>query len=184
MRNYLVVYYSNTGNSKFKAQKLANDLACDSKEISPIFNNVGFLFLLSLLKINISTNIATTDISQYDEIIIIGPIWGGLIISPLRNVLNTCVKASKTIHFAITCESKEEDKNSKYGYAQVLKKSNDLGGRLVKNTAAFSTALVNSGNKPNIPKLTEKIKITEANYSEALKLRVADFVKKIKATMP
>jgi flavodoxin len=182
MKTYLLLFYSKTGNSKFIADKLSHELMCDSKEIAPMFNNVLILYLLTLLKINIPTNISNEDIRKYDEIIIIGPIWGGLLISPLRTVINKSLKASKSIHFSVTCETKEEDKNSKYGYSQVLKKANDLGGKFFKNAAAFSTALVNFGNKSWTPKLSEKIKITEENYSEILKLRVEDFAKKIKST--
>jgi flavodoxin len=182
MKTYLVLYYSKTGNSKFIADKLSHELACDSKEITPMFNSLLILFLLSLLRINIPTNIVIEDISKYDEIIIIGPIWGGLLISPLRTVLNKSLKASKNIYFSVTCETKEEDKDSKYGYSQVLKKARDLGGKFIKNTEAFPTSLVNFGNKQWSPKLSEKIKINEDNYSGVLKLRVENFANKIKST--
>lgn len=177
-----MVFYSKTGNSKFIADKLSHELVCDSKEITPMFNSVLILYLLSLLRINIPTNISNEDIRKYDEIIIIGPIWGGLLISPLRTVINKSIKASKCIHFSVTCETKEEDKNSKNGYSQVIKKASDLGGSFFKNAAAFSTSLVNFGNKSWTYKLSEKIKMTEENYSEILKLRVDDFAKKIKST--
>jgi len=181
MKNYLVLYYSKTGNSKFIAEKLSQVLTCDAKMITPIIDNVFILYTLSLLNINIPTNIAAMDIREHDEIIIIGPIWGGQLISPLRTVLNKCIKASKNIHFAVTCETKEEDGDNKYGYAQVLKKASDLSNKYVKNVAAFSTSLVNFGDKSWSPKLSEKIKITEENFNSVLKSRVADFVKKIKS---
>lgn len=182
MKTYLLVYYSKTGNSKFIADRLSLQLVCDSKEITPMFNNVFILFLLSLLKINIPTNISIEDIRKYDEIIIIGPIWAGLLISPLRTVIFKCIKAFKNISLAVTCETREEDNNSQYGYSQVIKKASDLGGKFIKNTAAFSTSLVNFGNKSWTPKISEKIRITEKNYSDILKLRVEDFANKIKLT--
>lgn len=183
MKTYLLVFYSNTGNSKFIADKLSNELVCDSKEIIPMFKNPIILFLLSLLSINIPTNISKENIRKYDEIIIIGPIWAGLLISPLRTFIKKSIKASKNIHFSVTCETKEEDKNSKYGYIQVLTKASNLGGKFFKNTAAFSTSLANTENKSLTTKLDEKIKLTEENYSEILKLRVKDFAKKIKSTL-
>ncbi len=181
MKQRLVLYYSKTGNSQFIAGKLAQELTCDSKRIIPLLDSVFILFLLSLLKINIATNISRSDLLKYDELILIGPIWGGLLISPLRIVLKKSIKASKNIHFAVTCESKDEDKNSKYGYNRVLKTASDLAGINLKNVEAFSTSLVNSGNKAWSPKLSEKIKITDENYAGIIKSRLEAFANKIKS---
>lgn len=182
MKNFLVLYYSKTGNSQFIAEKLAKELSCPSKKITPIIDNIAFLFLLSLLRINIPTNISSQDIQEYDEVILLGPIWGGLLVSPLRTVIKKCIRASKSIHFAVTCETKEEDKDKKYGSSQVLKKASDLGGKYVRNTQAFSTSLVNSDNPSWSPKLSEKIKMTEDNYKGILVSRVHAYASKIKAT--
>ncbi|MFZ4796353.1 MAG: flavodoxin family protein [Bacteroidia bacterium] len=179
MKNYIILYYSKTNNSKFIAEKLSFELACKSKKITPIIDNVFLIFLLSMLKINIPTNISTKDLKQFDEVIIIGPIWGGQLISPLRTVLKKCVKASKNTHFALTCETKEEDKDSKYGYAQVIKQAIDFSNEYIKNVAAFSTSLINLDNKLQSLKITEKIKLTEENYNDDLKTRVKNFAIKI-----
>lgn len=182
MKNYLVLCYSKTGNSQFIGEKLAYGLSCDLKKIIPGIDSVFILYLLSLVGINIPTNISYNDIGDYDEVVIIGPVWGGQLISPLRTVLNICLAASKNIHFAVTCETKEEDRDSKYGYSKVLNKARDLGGVLVKSTEAFPTSLVNPDNKPWTAELSGKIKITPGNYDGPLKLRVENYVLKIKPT--
>ncbi|HET7116936.1 MAG TPA: hypothetical protein VFI29_10625 [Hanamia sp.] len=181
MEKYLILYYSKTGNSKFIAEKLANELACNSKRIIPVVNSLAILFLLSLMKIGIPTNISKKEIEGYSKVIILGPVWGGLLISPLRNTIKKCIKASKPIYSAVTCETKDEEKENKYGYAQVLKEVEDLGGKLVLATEAFSTSLVNLDNKSWSPKLSEKIKITEDNFNEVLKKRLSNFALKIKS---
>ena len=182
MKSYLVLYYSKTGNSKFIAEKLSHQLACDLKRITPLFDKILMLYFLSLLKISVPTNISAMDIRKYDEIIILGPVWGGLLISPLRTVLNKSIKTSKNIHFAVTCETSDADKNSKYGYSQVLKKAANLGGECIKNTEAFPTSLVNFGQNSSGPKLAKKIKITAENYNDVLKARVENFAIRIKST--
>jgi len=98
-------------------------LSCPSKKITPVIANIAFLFLLSLLRINIVTNISNQDIQEYHKVVLLGLICGGLLVSPLRTVIKKCIWASKNIHFAVTCETKEEDKDKKYGSSQVLKKS-------------------------------------------------------------
>jgi flavodoxin len=181
MKKYFILYYSKTGNSKFIAEKLSNELLCTSKRIIPVIDNLLVLFLLSVMKISIPTNISRKEMQDFNEIIIVGPVWGGLLISPLRNTLKKCIKASKNIYFAVTCETKDEDRNSKYGYAKVLREAERLSGYSIKATQAFSTALVNKNNKAWSPKLSEKIKITEENFNEIMKSKLNDFVTKIKS---
>lgn len=181
MKKYLILHYSKTGNSQFIAEKLSEQLACNSKKIIPVLDNLAVLFLLSLMKTGIPTNVSKKEIEEYSEVIIIGPIWGGLLISPLRNTLKKCIRASKNIHFAVTCETKDEERDKKYGYAKVLREAQELAGKFLKTTEAFSTALVNTDNKPWSPKLSEKIKITEENFDGIIKSRLNDFYRKIKS---
>jgi flavodoxin len=177
MKKHLILCYSKTGNSRFMAEKLKKELSCDLESVRPVFNNTVLVFLFSLLKIPIGTNITAAKIKEYQEIIILGPIWGGLIIAPLRTLLNKCFKLSKPVHFAVTCETSEADKDSKYGYNHVLNSASALGGKLVKTTAAFSTTLI-KGYEPK-KDMAEKAKITEENYSEELKMRLQHFKKRV-----
>lgn len=179
MKKYLILYYSKTGNSKFIAEKLSSALDCDIKQLNPAINNLLLLYLLSLLKINVAIGISRKDVEEYKEVIILGPIWGGLLISPLRSILKKCVNASKLIHFAVSCETPEEEKDSKYGYAQVLREAENIGGALIRTTGAFSTALVKGGREASNV-LVEKTKFTEENFKGAIRLRFDDFLTKIK----
>lgn len=180
MKRFIILYYSKTGNSKFLAEKLSTALSSDCKEIKPVMNKLAFLFLISLMRISIPTNISKNDFAQFTDVVIIGPVWGGLLISPLRNALNKCRNAMKNIHFALTCETGDDKKYEKYGYVHILKEAERLGGGCVKNTEAFPTTLVNNDSKPWSPKLSEKIKFTDENFTEALQKRLTDFVAKIR----
>ncbi len=180
MKNYVVLYYSKTGNSKFIAEKFALGLACDSKRIRPWMDNTLILLLLSMLKINIPTNIRMGDIRQYENIIIIGPVWAGQLVSPLKTVLKLSIRALKKTFFAVTCETKPAEKNTKYGYDQVLKKARDLSAKYVINTQAFSCSLVNVDKQSSSIKASGKIKITPTNYSDELKELVRNFISKVK----
>ena len=179
MKNYLILYYSKSGNSKFIAEKLAHRLNYPSKRIIPWMDYILIQILLSLMKFNIPTNISLEDLRKYDGTIIIGPVWAGQLVSPLRTVLKLCVDASKSIFFAVTCETKDEEEDTRFGHNQILKKALNFSSRFVKGAAAFSTSLVIGGEKlPHSPS-SDKIKITEDNYSNALKERVEDFALKI-----
>jgi len=183
MKKYLILYYSKTGNSKFLAEKLAKELGNSSlRKITPNINGLFIVFLMSALKINVGTGISQKNIEEFDEVVIFGPIWGGLLISPLKSIIKQCVKASKNIHFAVSCETSDEQKNDKYGYAQVLRNAENIGGKFIKTTEAFPTSLVKSDSQSLSPKLSEKIKITEENFKGIISSRFNNFIEEIKSS--
>lgn len=181
MKNYLVVYYSKTGNSKFLAEKAAQWLSADIMAVRPMVNRLFLLFLLSSFKIHIPINIRPGDLAKYDALLVFGPIWGGLLISPLRTVLHSCIKAGRPIHFALSCETDDAHKDDKYGYGRVLEEAKRLGGKLVKTTAAFPTSLVMEKDAKWSPKLSEKVKITEQNFQGTIRERLKLFVTDVQA---
>lgn len=175
MKKHLVLCYSKTGNSHFMAKKISSELNCDLQMVYPWINNTGLLFLISLFKMSIPLNISNKLIQEHEEIIIIGPVWGGLLISPLRTLIKKCNQLSKPIHFAVTCETSEEDKENKYGYNNVLKSAQTVGGEFVKSTAAFSTTLIKGYDGKIKTNITVKAKITEGNFSDELRERLNSF---------
>lgn len=180
MKPYLVLYYSKTGNSKFLAEQIAQALPSDIREIKSSFNSIGMLFLISWFKWGVRINISKQDLEKYEEVVILGPIWGGTLIAPLRSIIRKCRKTSKFMHFAVSCETSEAEKEHKYGYEQVLEKARALAGSLMKTTAAFSMALVPGGDVKTI-KLEEKIKVRAENYKGEIKSRVEDFIQRVKS---
>lgn len=163
MTKHIILCYSKTGNSKFIAEKLSQELSCDLRMVHPILNYTGILFLTSLLNISVPTNISTHDIKDYEEIIIIGPVWGGLLISPLRTILKKAIALSKPIHFAVTCGTSETDKDKAYGYARVLTSIMQLGGQWVVSTATFSTSLIKEYEGKIKTDITVKPKMSKEN---------------------
>ncbi len=179
MKQYLVLYYSKTGNSKFLAEKVAGALAGDLKSIRPPLDHVLFLYMLSALKIGVPTGISSKELENYEEVVLFGPVWGGLLIAPLRSMLKKCIRAAKPVHFAVSCEVGEEEKDGKYGYTRVLREAEKAGGELVKTTAAFSTALV--ATEPRSVQLSEKTRLTEENFEGPVRSRLEDFIDRIKS---
>lgn len=180
MKKYLVLYYSKTGNSKFLAERISSILNCDLIRIVPIFDNVMFLFLLTRLNIGIGTNISKSSIKEYDEVIIIGPLWGGLINAPIKNVLRKCFKANKIVHFAISCDIPEKEKDHKYGYARSLNHAKEIGGSFMKTARAFSNALVKEHMARNDIEIPEKMSLSEENFKGEIEERLSRFVQEIK----
>lgn len=182
MKKYLILYYSKTGNSKFLSERIEEKVSNSSlRRITPKINGLLYVFLMSTLKIGVGTGVSKKHINECDEIIIVGPVWGGLLISPLKSILKKCANLGKNIHFAVTCETSDEEKNDKYGYEQVLIKAKKVGGKFVKTTEAFPTALVKNDSESWSPKLSGKTKIEVENYKGEIVLRLKEFVEEIKS---
>jgi len=179
MKPYLILYFSKTGNSKFMAHKLASELACDIEPIQPRIQNLVILLLLSWMKLGIPVKGSSSRLQQYREIIIFGPIWAGLLIAPLRTIIKQCMHTAKPIHFALTCESKESDKDGKYGYNHVLAQAHALGGKHIKSTEAFSTSWVTDFKEGFQMKISNKIKFSDDNFSAALQAKLHAFAERI-----
>lgn len=163
------------------AHKLAQLLDCEVREVVPAVDGIGFLFLLSFLRIGIRTNISAGDLQGAQEVVVLGPVWGGLLVSPLRSVLAQCNKASKRVHVAVTCETREEDKDGGYGFEQALRGARKVCGDLLGATAGFSTVLVTDYvDGAATTETSGKTRITEANYGDALKGRLRDFADRIR----
>jgi len=180
MKKYLILYYSKTGNSKFFAEKTAQKLGADIEGIKPIINNTLLLVMFSMLKWGIGTNISTKKLEEYDEVVIWGPNWAGTLIAPLHNVIKKSVKASKNIHFAVTCETSEKKKNNKFGYMSVLNQAKEVGGKFVKTTDGFSLSVLKKDDEDWSPTPSEKPMITEAHFNDFFKPKFDDYIENIR----
>ena len=183
-KNYLVTYYSKTGNNQFVAEKISEMLDCPVKEIDPTFNYLGLQFLLSVFNLNTKTNIYKADLSCYDEIIVCGPIWGGLLISPLRKVIRKCLEVSKPVHFITCCGTGDEAKAERYGYGGVLKRVKELSPSLIRTVAAIPVVLILTPEEANDPELAMKTRLSEETYTKAFRDRLQGFVQAVQRLAP
>jgi len=118
----IVVYYSNTGNNKYLAEKIANDKEFNLYEISPRVKSSFGLILSSLLKISFGIHDTSKNIKDYDAVILCGPIWMGQLISPLSDFLKKYKDDIKKLYFITCCGSGEDTKDTKFGFTKVFEK--------------------------------------------------------------
>ena len=164
MKKYAVVYFSNTGNNAFLAKKAANRLQADLFEANPGHKGLVGLIFKSWLHFPERLNIKPVDLADYDEIILLGPIWVGTFIAPMKALVQLCVKANKPLRYITCCGSGDEMNEEKFGYNQVLQKVKDLGGDLVLQTAAIPTALIEQTKEEKEQNKDGKIKVTDDNF--------------------
>ena len=100
----LVLYYSNTGNTRFVAEAVANTLGADIEEIKPSANisttGVGYVVmglrqLLSQPEPKIES--LKSHLSEYDMVVIGTPVWSYTFSSPIRTFLKNYDLAGKNV---------------------------------------------------------------------------------------
>lgn len=102
----LVVYYSRTGNTKFVADKIAQNLKADLCEILDKKNRNGKLVFLTggyaAFREKLTTIEAAKSIDDYESIIIGSPIWAGKITPAIRTFVTQNDFSRKKLALFIT----------------------------------------------------------------------------------
>lgn len=104
---FLVVYYSGTKNNQFLAQKMASVLNADIENIRPNLNLIPIQLLFTSLKKSFGIKPVINSPKNYDKVILLGPVWFGKLVSPLREFLNRYKTEIKALHFVSCCGTPE-----------------------------------------------------------------------------
>ena len=179
-KKYAVACFSKTGNNRFLAEKVAEGLNADVLEIIPKSSSILWLYLCSLLRVCPKIKLSAQQIEPYDTVIVMGPIWGGLLICPLKMTIRLCSKLGKQIHFGTCCGTSDEQKDHRFGYAQVLTAARKVGGESLKTCVAFPQVLALDENDPTDAKSIQDTRLNEDNYRPALRQRVETWLDEIR----
>lgn len=107
----LVVYYSLTKNNELLAKELQQRLSCDILQIREQRRRNKFILLLDLLfKREPKLVSHGFEVSAYDQLIFVAPIWAGKIASPLRSFLEYERSNIKRYSFITVCGGAEGQK--------------------------------------------------------------------------
>jgi hypothetical protein len=175
----LVVYYSKSGSNRYLAEKLAAELKADLQPIHPRVNTFGVLVLCTLIKAGPGFRSLEFDPAAYDQVILVGPIWMGQLIAPLRGFLKKHAHAIRKLHFATCCGGGDETRNDKFGYAHVFKIVRELTGEVCGLCEAFPITLVLSEEQGANDDAVMKTRLNDANFSGPIQERFDAFVARI-----
>lgn len=179
MAGTVVVYYSKTGSNDFLARKIANDLNAEIAQIKPRGNSQIFQILLSQVNFTLGIKKLDIDLAVYEKIVLVGPIWTGKLINPLRTFLSIYSKEISRLHFVTCCGSKDENKRDKFGYELVFDRVRETIGEKCKSCTAFPIALVIPEDKQEDEEFIMKTRLTDENFKGEIASRYADFLNTI-----
>lgn len=172
----IVAYYSNKGSNRYLANKIAQTMQCDIIEIKPKLN----AHLLMLMGLNFGNRKIKTDLSQYDQVILCGPIWMGKLIVPLKNFIRSNLNSIKQLVFVTCCASSFEAKDKKFGHGFVFKKVEALTGDKCKHCEALPITMVLPEDQKENGELVMKTRLSDENFKGEIQMAFDRFIEKIK----
>jgi flavodoxin len=172
----LVVYYSKNGSNKYLAGKVAQSIKADLEEIKPRLNLFFFLLLSSLTKISLGIKSLKHEVEGYDRIIICGPIWMGLHISPLRDFIKKYRDQIASFYLISCCGSKDAGKNDKFGYETVFQQVRETADEKCIHCEAFPIDLVIPEDKKEDDAATMNTRLSDKNFTGPIQERFETFI--------
>ena len=110
----LVAYYSRTGNTKFVAEKIADQLNAETCEVIDKKNRKGKLIFLTggyaALREKLTDIEVTKTIDDFDFIIVGSPVWAGKIAPAIRTFLAKNDFSDKQVAFFVTMGGDKPEK--------------------------------------------------------------------------
>lgn len=176
MKN-IVIYYSNNGSNRFIANKISEYLNCEIEEIRPVFN----AHLLLLTGINPGIKKINNDLSAFDRVIMVGPIWMGKFINPLKAFIRKYNRDINKLVFVTCCGSDFELKDKKYGHGLVFKSVREIIGDRCEHCEAFPVTLLMSDEEKEVPEKVMETRLTEENFNGEIRKHFDIFIEKLKA---
>jgi menaquinone-dependent protoporphyrinogen IX oxidase len=171
----IVVYYSRKGSNKFLAEKIARQLSCDIEEIRPRSN----AFSLILTNINSGMKKLSRDISSYDRVIMVGPIFMGRFIPPLKSFVLKYADQINQLVFVTCCGSTYEKKEEKFGHGLVFKEVKKILGDKLVLTRAFPIGLVLPEEQQEDPDAFMKTHLNDGNFTGEVQDRFDELIKEL-----
>ncbi len=172
----IVIYYSNTGNNDYLANRIAKQLNCPIEKIQP---HVDVQVLL-MFGIHFGIKKIKSNLSEYDRVILVGPIWMGKFVAPLKNFVKRYKNDIKELVFATCCGSTFEKSRDKFGHELVFEKITEAYGAAVL-CQAFPVVLALPEDKREDDKAVMATRLSDKNFKGELEPIFNEFMKKIKA---
>lgn len=180
MKKSIVFYYSHNGSNYYLANKIAKDLDCPIEEIKPAWN----VHLLLLFGLHPGNRKIRSQINSFDRVIIVGPIWMGKVISPLKSFVKKHRNKVDEWVFVTCCGSSYKVKDEKFGHGLVFEKMRELLGEKCIHCEAFPITLVLPDDKKEDGELIMNTRLNEDNFTGEIQERYNKFIAKLNEKAP
>jgi len=180
MNNFIVYYYSHSGNNAFIAKKIAKDLKCNYEEIIPIPSSFFLLILMTFIGIGSKVKKLKHNPSEFKTVIICSPIWIGQLVAPMRGFINKYKNSVDKIIYLTFCGSNEEDNKTGFGFEKVHKNAVKVSKGKIKLTKALSIKTLRRNGKPIPEEEQMNINMNDDLFTGEFKKQYDEFMEEIK----
>jgi len=142
---YKVVYFTRSGNSKRVAEKISNKLGTDLIEIRDHQRWNGFIGYMRagfFSTVNKKVQITLSEpLQDYDELIVVSPLWAGGLASATRSFLSTLPRGK--VHLVVTSiGSMIKDRTGYKSVTDIIERSQSEDAVIEKFASHFKLAFI------------------------------------------
>jgi flavodoxin len=175
MSKTIVVYYSRKGSNKYLAEKISKSLTCEIEAIRPRLN----VFILFLMNIHLGIRPLKHNITEYDKVILCGPIWMGKFIPPLRSFIIKYSDSITKLIFVTCCGSTYAQKDEKFGHGLVFNEVAEILKDKCVFCQAFPIGLVMPDDKKEDTDAFMKTHLNDENFKGEIVEKFENFIMKV-----
>lgn len=157
------------------AHKTADALSCDITQIRPIVD----IPLLFWLRIHFGIKKLSHNPENYDRVILVGPIWMGEFILPLKLFVKKYSAKINSLVFLTCCGSSYQKKDEKFGHQHVFEQVKTLMPEKCTHCEALPIALVIPPDKQEDGQAVMKTRLNDTTFNGEIEERFNVFVKKL-----
>ncbi|MDC7127078.1 MAG: flavodoxin domain-containing protein [Spirochaetales bacterium] len=176
--NMIVVCYSGKGSNKFLAEKISEALDCELIKLEP--RVPGLVLPATFSRISMGNKPVNTDLTNFDRVILCGPLYMGSIAAPCNDFMKKYSKQIKTLDIATCCASTDKKKNDQFGYGRVFNYLKEKTAPIAGIFEAFPIELVMDEDQKNDDQATMNTRLNNENFKGAIQLRLDKFINEIK----
>lgn len=173
----LVAYYSKNGNNDYLAHRLAKDIQGDIELIKPRIN----LFFFFLMDIGFGVKKFKSDVSSYEKVVLLGPIWVGRFVRPLKDFLSRYLSKINKLYFVTCCGSSYEKKRDKFGHELVFDVVKEKAGDKMIGATALPIMLVIPEDKKEDSEYVMKTRLSDDNFTGEIKENYDKLIAQLKS---
>jgi hypothetical protein len=176
MKKTLILYYSHSGNNRYLAERLAHRLHADVEALRPRIDLFGLLLFFSWIRLSPGNRQIRHDIRAYDRLILLGPIWAGQLIAPIRDAIRKFRHKVTEIVFLTCCGSKDETKDDPYGYGRVFDRARKLAKGQLHSCRAFPVVLAMPEDQRDQDEESRNVRLSGESFAGQLDVRLGELV--------
>jgi len=176
----LVVYFSQSGNNRWLADRIGAALAGEVVPLQPKMAAFPLVVLATLTGIGGGIKALAQQVDDYDTVVLVGPLYMGKMAAPLRTFLRRYGARITKLYFVTCCGGGEEEKDGKFGYNRVFQAVKKMLQDRCAGCEAMSVKLIVPADKQNDADTVMKTKLTDETVTDALTGRVESFVNMVK----